>query len=372
MKNTASTGYSNWLQLYYLKIMPSTYIRFQLFPLFPKQTAGVDPYARRAIWDLLLKYKQGRTIILSTHHMDEAELLGDRIAIISNGRLQCCGTSLFLKNALGEGNHLTVVKDLLKIEEQIKSMHAGESNQADGDLDSLRANVTTQITNKVLEFIQKYIPSAYLKDETLREYQFVIPLAERCNPKFWELFNDLETAYENLKIESYGIHDVSLEEIFIKAAAADFNQRTALASTESAEEEEEEAAANKADIDESLYNLDYVYEGLETGYRLNFKQVYATVVKRCLYNRRNWKSLLTQIVLPAGFICIAMTVALSAPGFFDLPELELTPGQFWPLTEKEGGLYVPFDYDLGIAREAERCREKRVEASSVEIVKTLR
>ena len=84
--------------------------------ILDEPTAGVDPYARRAIWDLLLKYKHGRTIILSTHHMDEAELLGDRIAIISDGRLQCCGTSLFLKNALGEGNNLTVVKDAALID----------------------------------------------------------------------------------------------------------------------------------------------------------------------------------------------------------------------------------------------------------------
>jgi ATP-binding cassette subfamily A (ABC1) protein 2 len=54
--------------------------------ILDEPTAGVDPHARRAIWDLLLKYKTGRTIILSTHHMDEAELLGDRIAIISNGK----------------------------------------------------------------------------------------------------------------------------------------------------------------------------------------------------------------------------------------------------------------------------------------------
>ena len=91
--------------------------------ILDEPTAGVDPYARRAIWDMLLKYKAGRTIILSTHHMDEAELLGDRIAIISNGRLQCCGTSLFLKNALGEGNHLTIVKDnkLIELEKKMAS-----------------------------------------------------------------------------------------------------------------------------------------------------------------------------------------------------------------------------------------------------------
>lgn len=51
-----------------------------------------------------------RTIILSTHYMDEAELLGDRIAIISQGKLCCCGSPLFLKSHLGSGYYLTVVK----------------------------------------------------------------------------------------------------------------------------------------------------------------------------------------------------------------------------------------------------------------------
>ena len=42
--------------------------------------------------------------------MDEADVLGDRIAIISNGKLQCCGSSLFLKNYYGSGYYLTLVK----------------------------------------------------------------------------------------------------------------------------------------------------------------------------------------------------------------------------------------------------------------------
>ncbi|CAF3597225.1 unnamed protein product [Rotaria sp. Silwood2] len=78
--------------------------------ILDEPTAGVDPYARRAIWELLLKLKQGRTILLSSHHMDEADVLGDRIAIISNGQLKCCGTSLFLKTTFGEGYVLTLIK----------------------------------------------------------------------------------------------------------------------------------------------------------------------------------------------------------------------------------------------------------------------
>lgn len=51
-----------------------------------------------------------RTIILSTHYMDEAELLSDRIAIISQGKLCRCGSPLFLKSNFGSGYYLTVVK----------------------------------------------------------------------------------------------------------------------------------------------------------------------------------------------------------------------------------------------------------------------
>lgn len=60
----------------------------------------------------------GRTIIMSTHHMDEADLLGDRIAILSQGRLYCSGTPLFLKNCFGTGFYLTLVRKMKNIQSQ--------------------------------------------------------------------------------------------------------------------------------------------------------------------------------------------------------------------------------------------------------------
>ena len=46
-------------------------------------TSGMDPYSRRMIWNLLRNYRENRVIILTTHFMDEADLLGDRIGIMS-------------------------------------------------------------------------------------------------------------------------------------------------------------------------------------------------------------------------------------------------------------------------------------------------
>ena len=48
--------------------------------------------------------------LISTHHMDEADVLGDRIAIISNGKLIAHGTAYFLKQKFGKGYYLTFAK----------------------------------------------------------------------------------------------------------------------------------------------------------------------------------------------------------------------------------------------------------------------
>lgn len=53
--------------------------------LLDEPTSGMDPQARRALWDVLKDQKKGRTVLLSTHFMDEADILGDRIAIMANG-----------------------------------------------------------------------------------------------------------------------------------------------------------------------------------------------------------------------------------------------------------------------------------------------
>jgi len=71
------------------------------FVILDEPTSGMDPEARRQTWDILQSQRAGRTMILSTHFMDEADLLGDRIAIMADGQLQCCGSSMFLKNMYG-------------------------------------------------------------------------------------------------------------------------------------------------------------------------------------------------------------------------------------------------------------------------------
>jgi ATP-binding cassette subfamily A (ABC1) protein 3 len=80
------------------------------FVLLDEPTSGMDLSARRKLWNMLKNYKTGRIIILTTHYMDEADILGDRIGIMTGGQLLCLGSSLFLKNRFGVGYNLTMVK----------------------------------------------------------------------------------------------------------------------------------------------------------------------------------------------------------------------------------------------------------------------
>ena len=78
--------------------------------MLDEPSSGMDTSARRRLWEMMKKYKQGRIVILTTHYMDEADILGDRIAIMAEGKVQCTGSSLFLKNRYGVGYNLVIAK----------------------------------------------------------------------------------------------------------------------------------------------------------------------------------------------------------------------------------------------------------------------
>ena len=152
--------------------------------ILDEPTAGMDPYARRATWDLLGKYKQNRCILMSTHLMDEADLLGDRIAIMAEGKLCCSGSSLFLKSRYGVGYHMTLVKGLNCTVSEIESL------------------------------VNSFIPSAKKVTDIGMELSFILPLTEAC--VFPDLFDEIEDNKETLGIASFGISITTMEEVFLK------------------------------------------------------------------------------------------------------------------------------------------------------------
>ncbi|KAK7942834.1 ABC transporter [Apiospora aurea] len=71
-------------------------------------SSGIDPLSRRKVWDILLAERGKRTIIMTTHFLDEADLLADQLAILSRGTLRAQGSSVELKDRLGAGYRIHV------------------------------------------------------------------------------------------------------------------------------------------------------------------------------------------------------------------------------------------------------------------------
>jgi len=80
-------------------------------------TTGLDPQARRAVWEVIRKLKrEGRTVMLTTHYLEEAEELADRVAIMNHGKIVAMGTTDEIETRFGSGQKMTVKakEDLLK------------------------------------------------------------------------------------------------------------------------------------------------------------------------------------------------------------------------------------------------------------------
>lgn len=152
--------------------------------LLDEPTAGVDPWARRGIWNLLLQFRKERTTIMSTHFHGEADTLSDRIAVMADGKLVCGGSPVFLKSRFGNGYYLTLVK-----------------SGATTDEDEVRL------------FIQTYVPAALLVENVGSELAYVLPTTVNQTGHFAALFQALDANMGRLEISSYGVRDTSLEVI---------------------------------------------------------------------------------------------------------------------------------------------------------------
>lgn len=132
--------------------------------LLDEPTSGMDTTSRRKLWDMLKKNKAGKIIILTTHYMDEADILGDRIAIMTEGDVQCTGSSLFLKNRYGVGYNLVIAKK------------------------------TRQNLPEVDRFITERLPSAIKLQEVSSEITYQLPHA--LSKLFRQFFNDFDANLE--------------------------------------------------------------------------------------------------------------------------------------------------------------------------------
>uniref|UniRef100_A0A7M4G1M9 P-type phospholipid transporter n=1 Tax=Crocodylus porosus TaxID=8502 RepID=A0A7M4G1M9_CROPO len=299
-------------------------------------TSGVDPYSRRSIWDLLLKYRSGRTIILSTHHMDEADILGDRIAIISQGKLYCSGSPIFLKNIFGTGFYLTLVRKMKNIRcKERKDVVSTQCPYNSHNLQSANEYPWDNLTT----LIHHHIPEAKLIENIGQELIYLLPSKDFKQSSYASLFRELEETLDDLGLSSFGISDTPLEEVTdasetLPGMANRHGQENGSAPTRISTEKNEKAEQTPSAVnstsqtpiglaeDDSEGKASYQYKG----FQLIHQQIKALLIKRFCHATRSQKDFLAQIVLPSSFVLLALILTLIVPPFGEYPSLTLHPG----------------------------------------------
>ncbi|RXM34161.1 ATP-binding cassette sub-family A member 12 [Acipenser ruthenus] len=272
-------------------------------------TTGVDPCSRRSIWDIVIRHKTGRTIILSTHHLDEAEVLSDRIAFLERGGLKCCGSPFHLKEKLGQGYNLTLTRRV----------------PPPGSEDYCMPDTVTR-------FIQSHLPEAQLKEKVGADLVYALPPfgAQRADA-YRSLLSELDRSLDTLRLGCYGISDTTLEEVFLQMTKDDENKDTAWSNTQMVVQVPS-GDTMVSEYSTSSYSVSsrQALTGSSSlgGARLFTQKVMGMLVKRIHHSRRDWKGLLAQIVLPVLFVIAAMGMGTIKNGIQEYPEINLSPSLY--------------------------------------------
>ncbi|KAH7970410.1 hypothetical protein HPB49_006713 [Dermacentor silvarum] len=153
--------------------------------ILDEPTAGMDPETRRAVWDTLTTVAKERTLLLSSHDMEEADAIADQIIIMAAGGTVCSGSTAFLKKACGVGYKVTFSK----------VPHAFKLDE-------------------VMHIVRKTTPAAVIDDEKQEEVS--IALGTLDSKEFPAMFKKLESSLQRLGIAGMGVTVASMKDVYLK------------------------------------------------------------------------------------------------------------------------------------------------------------
>ena len=253
-------------------------------------SSGMDITSRRNLWDILKRQTEQKIIILTTHYMEEASVLGKRIGIINAGKMKCIGTPLFLIERFGKFMNLNITKE------------EGADNDKIIDFIQKRAqNIEYEILSEEILFrIPKKSEKSNNNDNlTLSENSSRKNTAANDSLDLAKFFNDLDKNLKNLGIKTYSASMPTLEDVFLNVAAEDAKLEN--------KKLMEQLAENEAQNDKILF---------ETDFRENYeeKSKFWNDLKACFHRRfiltsRDMKGFLMEILCPILLVLVGLIVS---------------------------------------------------------------
>eukprot|EP00759_Apiculatamorpha_spiralis_P055716 PhF_6_TR7887/c0_g1_i5/m.11597/K05643/ABCA3; ATP-binding cassette, subfamily A (ABC1), member 3 len=257
------------------------------FIILDEPTAGMDVNARHDTWRLLREMTAGRTILLTTHFMDEADVLGQTVSIMTHGRMFCSGSPMFLKSRLGAGYTLSV------------------SILPQCNVAALSSRITSTV------------PGSHVVSSHQGTQNFLLPSNQLS--KFPAALRDLETNMSTLGIQSFGVSNTTLEEVFTKIAEMGADDISQIASFSPRGN-----AKDKADEDAKAFSWDTA-KSTSSSARM-VRHMSAILLKRMMYTKRDRRALVFQLLLPVLFVIAALLLGKLGPPL--QPRLVLTPTMY--------------------------------------------
>jgi len=150
-------------------------------------STGMDPKSRRFMWRIIASTMKGRSVVLTTHSMDESEALCSRIGIMVGGRLRCIGSAQHLKYRYGNGYQIDV-------------------------------NTGVHRTNAITDALHQQFAGVRIIEKHPHSIKFQIPHGANHRVLLSDLFQWVEDHREALNVVEYSISETTLEQIFIQFA----------------------------------------------------------------------------------------------------------------------------------------------------------
>ena len=252
-------------------------------------SSGMDITSRRNLWDILKRQSEQKIIILTTHYMEEASVLGQRIGIINAGKMKCIGTPLFLIERFGKFMSLNVTK-----EEDANSMEIVEF------IEQRAKNVEYEILSEEIMF---RIPKSNYSQETQNNNILNSSEINQKTTGITQFFEDLDNNLKNLKIKSYSASMPTLEDVFLNVAAEDTkleNQKGSI--------QHRRFSLTNANNDRILFETNFMENYQNSGKSKFCNDFIACFHRRFLLTIRDIKGFLMEILCPILLVLIGMIV----------------------------------------------------------------